>query len=75
MRITSTLIRVEGDGLLRKSTKFGHSRPSMTQDVYMGRRAVDSQAALALEAALRETWPRAAKKGGKSVGKEEGQTP
>ena len=25
----------------------------MTQDVYMGRRAVDSQAALALEAALR----------------------
>jgi hypothetical protein len=26
----------------------------MTQDVYMGRRAVDSQAALALEAALRD---------------------
>src|SRR3954467_7949247 len=25
--------------------QFGHSRPSMTQDVYLGRRAVDSQAA------------------------------
>ncbi len=33
--------------------QLGHARPSMTQDVYMGRRAVDSQAALALEAALR----------------------
>ena len=31
--------------------QLGHSRPSMTQDVYMGRRAVDSQAAVALEAA------------------------
>ena len=26
--------------------QLGHSRPSMTQDVYLGRRAVDSQAAL-----------------------------
>jgi hypothetical protein len=74
VRITSTLIRVEGDGLLRRSTKFGHSRPSMTQDVYMGRRAVDSQAALALEAALRDVAA-GGEKVGKSVGKEEGQTP
>lgn len=37
--------------------QLGHSRPSMTQDVYMGRRAVDSQAAQALEAALRESMP------------------
>ena len=29
----------------------------MTQDVYMTRRAVDSQAALALEAALRGVFP------------------
>jgi hypothetical protein len=29
----------------------------MTQDVYMGRLAVDSQAALALEAALRDAFP------------------
>jgi integrase len=34
--------------------QLGHSRPSMTQDVYLGRRAVDSQASLALEAALRD---------------------
>lgn len=33
--------------------QLGHSRPSMTQDIYMGRRAIDSQAALALEVALR----------------------
>jgi integrase len=34
--------------------QLGHSRPSMTQDVYLGRRAVDAQAALALETALRD---------------------
>ncbi len=32
--------------------QLGHARPSMTQDVYLARRAVDSQAAAALEAAL-----------------------
>jgi integrase len=32
--------------------QLGHARPSMTQDVYMSRRAVDSQAAQALEVAL-----------------------
>jgi hypothetical protein len=46
----------------------------MTQDVYMGRRAVDSQAALALEAALRD-MAAAGEKGGKGVAKEEGQQP
>ena len=54
--------------------QLGHSRPSMTQDVYMGRRAVDSQAALALEAALRGMTLEQIKRG-KSVAKEEGQTP
>ena len=34
--------------------QLGHSRPSMTQDVYMGRHAIDSQAALALDAALND---------------------
>jgi integrase len=34
------------------ASQLGHSRPSMTQDVYMSRRSVDSQAALALEAAV-----------------------
>lgn len=37
--------------------QLGHSRPSMTQDVYMGRRAVDSQAAQALDAALGVSMP------------------
>ena len=40
--------------------QLGHSRPSMTQDVYMGRRAVDSQAAYALEAALGDSMPNGA---------------
>ena len=34
--------------------QLGHSRTSMTQDHYLGRRSVDSQAASALEAALRD---------------------
>lgn len=54
--------------------QLGHSRPSMTQDVYMGRRAVDTQAALALEAALRGMSADRVN-GGFSVAKEEGQTP
>ncbi len=54
--------------------QLGHSRPSMTQDVYMGRRAVDSQAALALEAALRGMTLEEIKRG-KSVANEKGQTP
>lgn len=46
--------------------QLGHARPSMTQDVYLARRAVDSQAAQALEAALRDALPET-KKDGKSV--------
>ena len=52
--------------------QLGHGRPSMTQDVYLGRRAVDSQAARALEVALRGMTSNT-EKGGKGVGKEEGQ--
>ncbi len=54
--------------------QLGHSRPSMTQDVYMGRRAVDSQAALALDAALRDALSEGQFRG-KTVAKEEGQQP
>ena len=54
--------------------QLGHRRPSMTQDVYMGRRAVDSQVALALEAAFRDTAA-AGESNGKTMAKEEGQTP
>ncbi len=52
--------------------QLGHSRPSMTQDVYLARRAVDSQAALALEAALRDMTA-ASESNGKTMAKEEGQ--
>ena len=54
--------------------QLGHSRTSMTQDYYLGRRAVDSQAAQALEVALRDALPEA-QKDGKGVGKQQGQTP
>jgi hypothetical protein len=43
----------------------------MTQDVYMGRRTVDSQAALALEAALRGMSPDGQFRG-KTVGSDGG---
>lgn len=52
--------------------QLGHARPSMTQDVYLARRAVDSQAADALEAGLRGALPESQLRG-KSVGNAEGQ--
>ncbi len=54
--------------------QLGHARPSMTQDVYLGRRAVDAQAALALEAALRDIAA-GGESNGKTMAKEEGQQP
>ena len=52
--------------------QLGHSRPSMTQDVYLARRVVDSQAAVALEVALRD-MAAAGESSGKAMGHEEGQ--
>jgi hypothetical protein len=46
----------------------------MTQDVYMGRRSVDLQAAEALERALRGTT-RQTENHGKSMTNDEGQDP
>lgn len=43
--------------------QLGHARASMTQDVYLGRRAVDSQAARALDDALRDVMPGAENRG------------
>jgi glycine/D-amino acid oxidase-like deaminating enzyme len=37
--------------------QLGHARPSMTQDVYIGRKAVDARVAAALEGALGKTPP------------------
>ena len=50
------------------------ARSHSGEDVYLGRRAVDSQAALALEAALRDTAA-ASESNGKTMANEEGQTP
>jgi hypothetical protein len=44
----------------------------MTQDVYLGRRSVDSQAADALEAALTDALTESDNRG-KTVGKQQGQ--
>jgi integrase len=52
----------------------GHSRPSMTQDVYLGRRAFDSQAARAFEAPLRDAAS-GSENHGKSMTEEEGRQP
>ncbi|MBO0812720.1 MAG: tyrosine-type recombinase/integrase [Microlunatus sp.] len=65
-KTTATILDDAGQSARQVADQMGHSRPSMTQDVYMGRRAVDSQAALALEAALRDVLPDN-EKGGKSV--------
>ncbi|WP_370615142.1 tyrosine-type recombinase/integrase [Mumia sp. Pv 4-285] len=54
--------------------QLGHARPSMTQDVYLMRRKVDSQAATALESALGDAVPERQFRGF-SEGKEEGQNP
>jgi integrase len=54
--------------------QLGHSRTSMTQDYYLGRRSGDSQAADALEAALRDVWPSGENRG-KTVGNAAGQEP
>jgi integrase len=35
--------------------QLGHARPSMTQDVYMGRKIVNPLTAAALDAAMRPT--------------------
>ena len=56
------------DGVARSSTRphsrlgwwrinWATARPSMTQDVYMGRRSADSRAAAALEAQIRDLLP------------------
>lgn len=46
----------------------------MTQDVYMGRQSVGGQAALALDAALRDVLP-GSEKHAKSVTSEDGHQP
>ncbi len=54
--------------------QLGHSRISMTQDVYLARRSSGSPAALALEAGLRDIAPLGVSNG-KTMANDEGQDP
>ena len=51
-KTTATMLDEAGLSARLIADQLGHARPSMTQDVYMGRKAVDSRAAEALEMAL-----------------------
>ena len=51
-KTTATLLDDAGLSARLIADQLGHARPSMTQDVYMGRKAVDARAADALETAL-----------------------
>lgn len=51
-KTTATLLDDAGLSARLVADQLGHARPSMTQDVYMGRKAVDARAAAALEGAL-----------------------
>ena len=48
-RTVATLLDEQGLTARSIADQLGHARVSMTQDVYMGRKAVDSAAASALE--------------------------
>lgn len=51
-KTTATMLDDAGLSARLIADQLGHARPSMTQDVYMGRKAVDSRAAKALEMAF-----------------------
>ena len=51
-KTTATLLDQAGLSARVIADQLGHARPSMTQDVYMGRKAVDPRAVAALEEAL-----------------------
>ena len=54
-KTTATMLDEAGLSARMIADQLGHARPSMTQDVYMGRRAVDARVAAALEGGLGET--------------------
>ena len=56
-KTTATMLDEAGLSARVIADQLGHARPSMTQDVYMGRKAVDARVAEALEDALGKTPP------------------
>nr|WP_242687134.1 MULTISPECIES: tyrosine-type recombinase/integrase [unclassified Actinopolyspora] len=51
-KTAATVLDEAGLSARRIADQLGHSRPSLTQDVYMGRQSLDRDAAEALESAL-----------------------
>jgi integrase len=51
-KTTATILDDAGQSARQIADQLGHARPSLTQDVYMARRAKNPEAAAALEAAL-----------------------
>jgi integrase len=51
-KTTATLLDQAGVSARVIADQLGHARPSMTQDVYMGRKVVDGRAVEALEEAF-----------------------
>ncbi|MGW7682259.1 tyrosine-type recombinase/integrase [Kribbella sp. NPDC054772] len=51
-KTTATILDDAGQSARQIADQLGHARPSMTQDVYMGRKAKNPAAAIALERAL-----------------------
>jgi integrase len=56
-KTTATMLDEAGLSARVIADQLGHARPSMTQDVYMGRKVVDARVAAALEDALGKTPP------------------
>ncbi|MEP6527450.1 MAG: tyrosine-type recombinase/integrase [Nocardioidaceae bacterium] len=57
-KTTATILDRAALSAREVADQLGHSRPSMTQDVYLGRRIRSSRAADALQAALGHDRPR-----------------
>jgi integrase len=53
-KTTATILDEAGLSARAVADQLGHARPSMTQDVYMGRRVLNGRAAHALESAISE---------------------
>lgn len=56
-KTAATLLDNAGLSARQIADQLGHSRPSLTQDVYMARRVTDARAALALEQGLQVAFP------------------
>lgn len=55
-KTTATILDEAGHSGRQVADQLGHSKPSMTQDVYMAREVANPAAAEALERALPDLW-------------------